>query len=83
MTLPRLASRLAKTMTPADIPTLSQLYRHDHTNALNPTKPKYEFTKQLNDRVSIWRGDITKLEVGVLNQSRLVTSPTLRLYRPT
>lgn len=66
MTLPRLASRLAKTMTPADIPTLSQLYRHDHTNALNPTKPKYEFTKQLNDRVSIWRGDITELEADMI-----------------
>ncbi|OXG10279.1 LRP16 family protein [Cryptococcus neoformans Tu259-1] len=69
MTLPRLTRRLAHTMTtsvsPADIPTLSQLYHDDLTNPVN-VKHKYAFRKQLNDRISIWGGDITKLEANMI-----------------
>lgn len=48
--------------SPADIPTLSQLY-HDHLKSATAKASKYAFKKHLNDRISIWRGDITKLEV--------------------
>lgn len=53
--------------SPADIPTLSQLYHDNLTNTtiVKPSSSKYAFKKQLNDRISIWRGDITKLEVYV------------------
>ncbi|KIR76655.1 LRP16 family protein [Cryptococcus gattii EJB2] len=53
--------------SPADIPTLSQLY-HDQNLKSAPAKAtkKYAFKKQLNDRISIWRGDITQLEADVI-----------------
>lgn len=83
MTLPRLTRRLAHTMTtsvsPADIPTLSQLYHHDLTNPVN-VKHKYAFRKQLNDRISIWRGDITKLEVGQESAIFLPTDSPPTIY---
>ncbi|XAO26751.1 hypothetical protein I312_105591 [Cryptococcus bacillisporus CA1280] len=51
--------------SPADIPTLSQLY-HDHLKSATAKASKYAFKKHLNDRISIWRGDITKLEADVI-----------------
>ncbi|KIR27110.1 LRP16 family protein [Cryptococcus deuterogattii LA55] len=54
--------------SPADIPTLSQLYHDNLTNTttVKPSSSKYAFKKQLNDRISIWRGDITKLEADMI-----------------
>lgn len=49
--------------SPADIPTLSQLYHDQNLKSATAKASKYAFNKQLNDRISIWRGDITKLEV--------------------
>ncbi|KAE8540616.1 hypothetical protein D1P53_002979 [Cryptococcus gattii VGV] len=51
--------------SPADIPTLSQLY-HDDLKSATAKATKYAFKKQLNDRISIWRGDITKLEADMI-----------------
>lgn len=63
---------MTTSVSPADIPTLSQLYHHDLTNPAN-VKHKYAFRQQLNDKISIWRGDITKLEVG--QESAIFISP--------
>jgi O-acetyl-ADP-ribose deacetylase (regulator of RNase III) len=62
-----LSRRLLSTMSAValnEIPTLTQLYqRGDLTPVANPLRPA---SPNFNDRVSVYRGDITRLHVGAI-----------------
>ncbi|WVW80240.1 hypothetical protein I302_102218 [Kwoniella bestiolae CBS 10118] len=62
-----LTTRRTRTMTtsPQDIPTLAELYTSNEIPE-SENGPKYTYSRDLNERVSIWRGDITKLEADMI-----------------
>lgn len=56
--------------TPQDIPTLSDMYAEGKLDATSSAKQEVDFkpSSAINDKVSLWQGDITKLQVdGVQN----------------
>ncbi|WWC68550.1 uncharacterized protein I206_102479 [Kwoniella pini CBS 10737] len=53
------------TTSPNDIPTLADLYNSNEISKANDDS-KYNYDEALNKRISIWRGDITKLEADVI-----------------
>ncbi|WWC96848.1 hypothetical protein V866_003723 [Kwoniella sp. B9012] len=53
------------TTSPKDIPTLSDLYSSNEIPQAE-NESKYGYDEGLNKRVSIWRGDITKLEADMI-----------------
>ncbi|OCF75082.1 LRP16 family protein [Kwoniella mangroviensis CBS 8886] len=53
------------TTSPKDIPTLSEWYASNETPQTED-EPKYNHDEGLNRRVSIWRGDITKLQADLI-----------------
>jgi O-acetyl-ADP-ribose deacetylase (regulator of RNase III) len=55
-------------VTLAEVSTLPQLYK-DKTLKLPTKKSKFPYSKQFNNKISLWRGDITRLAVDAITNA--------------